>query len=178
MSVLELHKKRRLDSSDRSDPAVWEVWPSLMTSANEFFEQGHFERARHTYQDCVALTHCYFESWPTPDGALSAALVSGVNMMAASVALGEIDAAREQLCETHCFIIGLVRDAHLSLDLRVSAHKVLGRSVFELKRFRSDHGDSQELAFWIANSCVCPEWRQVQAELKEQASAASGRRLH
>lgn len=178
MNVINLPERRETRPAEPVESAPWELWPSMMVNGNALYEEGRFEQARLVYQDCVALTQCYFESWPNSKGALSAALVSGMNLVAASVALDEIEEASEQICAVHCFILAVVRDPALSLALRISAHKFLGRSVFELKRFQSNHGGGAPVAYWISNSCVCKEWRQVQAELKQQASSAGAQRVH
>lgn len=126
-------------------PGPLEIWVDLMREANQFLEHGELRRALAIYEAARVFMLHHFEQWPDADEALAALVVSHLDLADAQARAGWLDEAAAGLCDVHCSLLTLMRDARQGTAVRQGAARHMRETFLALVRFQAVHGERPDI---------------------------------
>lgn len=141
---------------DESHPDVAAAWRQFTAEANTLFDAGAIEPAMAGYERARWLALARFGQWPDAQDAVTAVMVSYLNLSEAQARLGLLTRAAQSLCTVHGSLAKTARDPGLAPAVRDAARRCLVESHAALWRFQAVYGEHPDVARWLAlDLCAC-----------------------
>ncbi|MFT3665902.1 hypothetical protein [Piscinibacter sp.] len=137
------------------DDDTLDEWTRLMLRANSLLDRGAFDSAVAAYRLARRYATEHFGSWPDVEDAVTALVVSSLNLAEGLVRVRRLPEAAATLCGAHGGMLHAARDERLPMEARLAARKRLRETRAALLRFQSQHGPWPEVQRWLAAGCAC-----------------------
>jgi hypothetical protein len=130
-------------------------WQQLTLHGNSLLEHGALDRATDTYRQArdLALEHCSL--WPDAYDAVTALVVSCLNLSESLARAEHMAEAAATLCSVHSGMLRAAGDPRLPRAVCLAAQSRLRETYAALLRFQALHGERPEIARWLQQSRSC-----------------------
>lgn len=122
------------------------AWYALTHQGNACFTQGHFREAVRQYRLARDLSIQHIDEWPDPEAAVTAVVVSFLNLVEGLIRIGSLEEAAENLCLIHENLLLASIDDEQCLDLRQAARLRTRETLAAIHHFIQHHGTCPAIA--------------------------------
>lgn len=137
----------------RDNPAP--RWKLLTQTGNARFARGDMAGALSSYAQARVLARAQFGHWADADDAVSALVVSELNLSEAQAGLALLDDAAATLNCAHAGLLQMAGDGQFGATVQRAARRHLAETYAALLRFQGLHGARPELMQWLHRGCAC-----------------------
>jgi hypothetical protein len=131
------------------------AWQQLTLHGNSLLEHGALDLATDAYRQARDLALEHFNLWLNADDAVTALVVSCLNLSECLARAAHIDEAAAQLSSVHGGMLRAAGDPRLPLAVSQAARGRLRETYAALLRFQALHGERPEIARWLHQGCAC-----------------------
>lgn len=130
-------------------------WKQLTLHANTLFEHGALEAAIDAYRRARELALDHFNLWHDADDAVTALVVSCLNLSESLARARRTAEAAAVLCSAHGGMLRAAGDLRLPPAVRLAAKGRLRETHAALLRFQATYGERTDIARWLHQGCAC-----------------------